>query len=286
MVSKKYNGIFLVIISALLFGLAGTFNVITGLPALTQNFYRFLISAIIIILIVIVSKTSVKILKADYWKIIIIGAASLLTAFCVNEAVLKIDVGVAIFILYTSPIIVALVAPYFLKEIRYLNTWIALIVSMIGIYLINFPWDQSPVNVHGLLWAILAAVCFSIVILVSKVLSAKYSPVSNTFWRTVLSFVFITPFFLIFSDYSISPYQLSILALMSLFVSILATISFFYGIQKISSQQTSILLYLEPVSAGIYAWIFLRQGISVFYIMGAILIILANLFLLSRRYKL
>lgn len=285
MVSKKYRGIFLVIIAALLFGLAGTFNVLTGLPALTQNFYRFLISAIIVMLIVVIKKTSVKILKVDYWKIIIIGIASLLTAFCVNEAVLKIDVGVAIFILYTSPIIVALVAPYFLKEIRHINTWIALVVSIVGIYFINFPWNQSVVDVYGLSWAILAAISFSVVILVSKFLSARYSPVANTFWRTVLSFVFISPFFLFFADYSISYHQLTILTVMSLLVSVLATLTFFYGIKKVSSQQASILLYLEPVSAGIYALIFLGQKVSIFYALGAVLIILANLFLLYRQSK-
>ena len=285
MISKKYGSMFLVILSALLFGLAGIFNVLTGLPALTQNFYRFLISAIVILLIVIIGRTSVKILKVDYWKIIIIGIASLLTAFCVNEAVLKIDVGVAIFILYTSPIIVALVAPYFLKEIRHINTWIALILSMAGIYLINFPWNQSSVNVSGLFWAILASISFSVVILVSKFLSAKYSPIVNTFWRIVLSFVFIAPFFFIFPHDSISYNQLTILTAMSLVVSVLATMTFFYGIKGISSQQTSILLYLEPVSAGVYAWMFLGQGVSVFYVFGALLIILANLFLLYRQRK-
>jgi drug/metabolite transporter (DMT)-like permease len=282
MLSKKYNGIFFVILSALLFGLAGTFNVLTGLPALSQNFYRFLISAIIIILIVVIKKTSIRILKADYWKIIIIGIASLLTAFCVNEAVLKIDVGVAIFILYTSPIIVAIVAPYFLKEIRYINIWIALILSMIGIYLINFPWNQSSVNAYGLLWAILAAIFFSVVILVSKFLSARYSPIANTFWRTVLSFVFIAPFFLFFSDYSVSYHQLTLLTAMSFLISIFATITFFYGVKEVSSQQASILLYLEPVSAGIYALIFLGQKFSVFYFFGAVLIVLANIFLLYK----
>lgn len=285
MISKKYSGIFLVIIAALLFGLAGIFNVLTGLPALTQNFYRFLISAIIVILIVVLRKTSVKILKVDYWKIIIIGIASLLTAFCVNEAVLKIDVGVAIFILYTSPIIVAFVAPYFLKEVRHINTYIALILSLVGIYLINFPWNQSSINVYGLLWAILAAISFSVVILVSKFLSSRYSPIANTFWRTVLSFVFISPFFMIFADYSISYHQLTILTVMSLLVSVLATLTFFYGIKKVSSQQASILLYLEPVSAGIYALIFLGQKVSIFYVLGAVLIILANLFLLYRQSK-
>jgi len=61
--------------------------------------------------------------------------------------------------------------------------------------------------------------------------------------------------------------------------------TFFYGIKGISSQHTSILLYLEPVSAGVYAWIFLGQNVSVFYILGAVLIILANLFLLYKQRK-
>ncbi len=280
MISKKYGSIFLVIISALLFGLAGIFNVITDLPALTQNFYRFLISVIVISLIVMIKRDSVKILKADIWKVIVIGAASLMTAFCVNNAVLNIDVGVAIFILYISPIIVAIVAPFLLKEARSIRTWIALIISMLGIYLINFPWNRSSVSIYGFIWAVLAAVSFSVVILFSKLLSSRYSPVTNTFWRILLSFVFIAPFFLIFADYSISVHQLTILFAMSILVSVLATLTFFYGIKGISSQHTSIILYLEPVSAGVYAWIFLNQNFSVFYVLGAGLIILANLFIL------
>lgn len=279
---SNQSSIFLVTISALLFGFSGIINVLTGLPAIAQNFYRFLIATVILLLIVLVNMTSLVIQKTDVWKIVIIGLASILTAFAVNQAVLRIDVGVAIFVMYIAPVIVALVAPYFLKEKNSIVVWLALGISVVGIYLITFPWNYSFVQRAGLIWAIISAVTFSIVILTSKFLSTRYSPVSVTFWRTALSFIFIVPFFVIAHKYAVSPEQLGLVAILSLIVSVLATITFFYGVRNISSQHASIILYLEPASAAIYAWAILHQGFSLTNVLGALLILFANIILIYK----
>ena len=120
--------------------------------------------------------------------------------------------------------------------------------------------------------------------MISRSLSEKYSAVTSTFWRTSLSFIFILPFFIYSSKHIVSVEQLGIIAAMSILVSVLATIIFFYGIKKVSSQDSSIILYLEPVASIIYARIFLNQDISPLNLLGISLIITA-VYILYREQK-
>ena len=274
----------MIILASLLFGFAGVFNVITNLPAITQSFYRFLIATIVIFLIALLKNNNLRINKADTWKVILIGFFTFVTAYSVNEAVLNIEIGPSIFIMYLAPIIVCVLAPIFLKEKKFKYVWLSIFIALSGIFLITLPWDNTNIRYIGYIWASISSISFSAIIMISRSLSEKYSAVTSTFWRTSLSFIFILPFFIYSSKHIVSVEQLGIIAAMSILVSVLATIIFFYGIKKVSSQDSSIILYLEPVASIIYARIFLNQDISPLNLLGISLIIIA-VYILYREQK-
>jgi len=192
------------------------------------------------------------------------------------------NVATAILVQYSAPIMVAFYAVAAQHERMTTFKLISLICSTAGIFLAVGGLNGLLVaNRTGILFALVAAVSYSIFNIAGKPLIRKYSVWSSLIFSlgaATLFWLFIqSPRTIIEAGYSLSDW--GVFALVST-TSILMPYSFYFlGLQILSPTRAIITSTLEPVVAITTAYIFLGGTMETLQILGALLVVGAIIFL-------
>ena len=193
-------------------------------------------------------------------------------------------VAVAIFLSYLAPLYVAVVAPRVLREPTDRIVYIALAAGLAGMALILVPGlllEGAQLSITGLLYALGAGAMYAVYLLVAKSLRARgvrSTPVvfaQSGFTAVVM----LVPGLLAVSasHYVFTGTDLLMAALLGLVTTAVSFTVFMDGLHYIRVQHASIIAYLEPVSAPLYALAFLGQVPSVWTVAGGALIVAAGI---------
>jgi drug/metabolite transporter (DMT)-like permease len=183
----------------------------------------------------------------------------------------------AIFLLYTAPVITALMARLFLNELLVKGKIIALACSIIGLVLLTRLYQPDKLDiptiaiVTGLASAFMYA-CFS---LMGKVALYRYSPWTVQFYTFafgVLFLIFLTlPGAETFQLRGESWFFLVIMGLVSTF----APFAFFYrGLQMVEASRAAVVATIEPVVASLLGFAVFAERLDPAQAVGAGLILL------------
>lgn len=202
-------------------------------------------------------------------------------------AVSKIQVAAAVFLEYLAPILVAFFSICFWKERLTLTKFLSLVISLAGCYLVvgGYNLHLLKMNRVGILCGLSAALCFAAYTLIGERMMQRYSP-----W-TVLFYAFL---FATFTWHIISPPFQYLWASHSLgqwgwllYISVIGTVIpfalFFMGINHIRSTRASITATLEPIAAGLLAYLFLGEGLAPLQIVGGAMVVGAIVLLQLKR---
>jgi drug/metabolite transporter (DMT)-like permease len=127
---------------------------------------------------------------------------------------------------------------------------------------------------------LLAGLGYAAFQLVVKDLTERVSAVTIVFTEAWLDALILLPLALwqtVGAGYHLTTRDLVAGLVLGVVCTALAYLMWTYGMGMIKVQHSSILGYLEPVSAPIYALLLLGQGISVWTIAGGALIVVAGL---------
>lgn len=193
-------------------------------------------------------------------------------------------VAVAIFLSYLAPLYVAVVAPRVLHEATDRIVYVALVAGLAGMALILVPGlllEGATLSVPGLLCAWGAGASYTVYLLLAKSLRARRvrsTPVvfaQSAFTAVVM----LVPGLLAVSatHYSYTGKDLLMAALLGLVTTAFSFSLFMDGLHFVRVQHASIVAYLEPVSAPLYALVFLGQVPSPWTVAGGALIVTAGL---------
>jgi drug/metabolite transporter (DMT)-like permease len=208
-------------------------------------------------------------------------AANLILYFL---AIRYTGVAVAIFLSYVAPLYVAVVAPRVLHETTDRIVYVALVAGLAGMALILVPGlllEGAKLSVPGLLCAWGAGIMYAIYLLLAKSLRARgvrSTPV--VFAQSVFTAaVMLVPGLLAVSaaHYTFTASDLLMAALLGLVTTAFSFTVFMDGLHYVRVQHASIIAYLEPVSAPLYALVFLGQVPSAWTVAGGALIVAAGL---------
>jgi drug/metabolite transporter (DMT)-like permease len=195
------------------------------------------------------------------------------------QAIKETNVSTSILIQYTAPIMVMVYAAVFQKEKLTASKLFALVLSVGGIFLAVGAYNPAIIKgtERGVVFALLAAVSFSIFNISGKKLTQKYSVWTGLiylFGSAALFWSFInTPLDIIRSHYSVDDW--GVFAVISI-ISILIPYSlYYYGLHHIESSRAIITSTLEPVVAITSEWIFLGGTMGPVQVVGAIFVICA-----------
>lgn len=213
----------------------------------------------------------------------IIGLAMVQISY--YSAIKRIQVAPAILLEYMAPVFILMYSAVFMKEKVSLTKGFSLLLALIGcglvagVYEINF----LKLNLVGVVWGLMSALFFSFYTLYGQAGLKKYSAMTLFAYASGFGAMFwwiVNPpraFFAV--EYS----KLTWLAFayIAVFGTIVPFILYFEGLKRMEASRASITSTLEPVVAGVAAYLFMGEIMALPQIFGGILV-LAGIVLLQQ----
>ncbi len=196
-----------------------------------------------------------------------------------------LSASLTVLLLYTYPVMVALLSYFILKESMSLTKVLAIFLVSVGMYfLVSAEWNFNSLNY--LLAGIGAAFFYSLYILYSRKQLTHSHPFISSFYVQLsagmilfLSFKNLSRPLEIFQSHSF------FIILMAFICSFMAMTLFLTGLKKITSTETSILSTTEPISGIIIAYFFLNEKITLLQLFGGGLILIGIILLSIFEFK-
>ncbi|HJW74535.1 MAG TPA: DMT family transporter, partial [Thermoleophilia bacterium] len=196
-------------------------------------------------------------------RLLLMGACSASSILLFFVALRGTDVAMALFLLYTSPVYVALLAPFALGEPSHRVVYLALTVALTGMAVIVMPdllgraTEASPAGIAA---GIGAGALFAFYTMVAKTMTRRLGNRVLLLSETALDALFILPLALWqigVQGYSVTGRDLVIGLVLGLVCTVFAYALWYEGIRHIPVQHASILGYLALVSGPVCAFFLL-----------------------------
>ena len=279
-----------IILASILFGTIGVLVRLIDIEItpMTQSFLRGG-AALLLIVIFSIPKNNdfFKITKKDIPYYIlsgVFGYGMMLAFFTLS--VINTSIANTFFLMFTESFFVVIIAAIFLKEKITKDLLITLILGFLGVFFIFSPQSLGT-NFVGNLYGLAAGFVYALYIVVGRHVGKKYSSSTNTIWSFIFGILFLLPVTFLFEN----PFALSISAftwfLVFLMGAIISSAYFLlnYGLKNITAGYGGILLLLEPVSAVLFALLFLGEIPTGSTIIGSFLIMTGVVYLTYRKTK-
>jgi drug/metabolite transporter, DME family len=268
--------------TALMFGSAGVFVRMTDMPAALLLVVRMSMAGVMVALVFLGHRWWREMRKPGVpWKLVLLGVIDAAQLFTFVFAVRYMDVALAVFLSYMSPIYIALLAPRLLKQRTEGVVVIALVLSVAGIVVMLAPGWLDPdlkVSTVGILCGVAAGVLLAAFFLVAKSVRHDVEGGAILISNCAITTLLMLPFALVqafSSGYQITAQDMLAALALAVFCTALGGTIFLQGMRYIRVQHTSIVGLLEPAVAPLYALVFLGERPSVWTLIGGALILLA-----------
>lgn len=194
------------------------------------------------------------------------------------ETIKLASVAFAVLAAYMAPIVVALLAPFFLPERRSRIALAALVPAAAGLALVALAGgDEIDVGPTAVLTGVGTALTYAALVIGTKGISSSVSAAALTFWNYSVVALVMLP--LVFSAERVVPETTELVYIVLLGVVFTALQGFLYVwlIRKVTAQAIGVLAYLEVVSAALLAWVIFDEALSWQGVVGGMLIIASGL---------
>ena len=191
------------------------------------------------------------------WRLVLSGVLLALHWITFFESIKLTTVAVALAVLYLGPIAAAILAgPLFGEQVDR-RLWVALGVAAFGTLLVVQPWQSEGVDAAGLAMAGLSAALLAGVMLAGKPVAKDLGGLTMATGELVVASVVLAP-----ATYQAlsqnGEYIINFLFLGVLFTG-LAGFVFWEAMRHVPIAAVSVVMYLEPASAVVWAAIFLGE---------------------------
>jgi drug/metabolite transporter (DMT)-like permease len=282
---KKIYGIIFTVVSSAAFGVMPIFAKVAysgGANVLTVLFLRFFLASIIILPYIIITKKDLRLNKQAIIHIIflaIIGYTA--TTYTLFISYKYITVGLATTLHFVYPVIVTVFAVILYKEKLYFSKILALLLSILGIYLLVGN-GGATLSFEGIFFAIISGFFYAYYII--GVSHSKVNRIDSyvlTFYLASISTLILFTVGMISGglDFNIEPYSLLACGGMAIVSTILALTMFLKGIKIIGPSNAAILSTLEPIVSIGLGVLILKEQLSFSIIIGCILILFSVIIL-------
>lgn len=273
------------ITAMVLFGTIGIFVKHIDLPSSVIAFARAFIGMLFLLAVIACKrmKISKEAIRKNLVPLLFSGVFLGMNWIGLFEAYRYTSVATATLCYYLAPIIVILVAPILFKEKLTFRKGICAVVALVGmVFVSGVIQNGMPAagELKGILYGLGAAVLYAIIMLLNKKIQ-NISAYDKTVVQLGISTIVLLPYCLVTEDissFAISPMVIGLLLLVGIVHTGVTYYLYFGAIGALKSQTVAIISYLDPVVAVLISVFFLREGMDVFGIIGAVLILGAALF--------
>ena len=196
---------------------------------------------------------------------------------CLNFGETIVTAGAASLIIASGPIFTALLAMVFLRERLTVWGWTGIAISFSGVALITLGEGTGGLTFQpAALLVLVAAIATAGYFVVSKPLLEKYSPLeftSYSIWLGTLPMLVFLPGLIAEFPHASSAATISVLYL-GVFPGAVAYALYSRVLSRLPASIASSFLYVQPASATIIAWIWIREVPSVVTLVGGAIALL------------
>lgn len=250
--------------------------VLQAFSPVAMAFVRFIIATIALIIVkLFTSKEKIK--REDYGRIAISGIFAITLYFiCENNGILRVSANSASIIVATLPIAAIISDRIFYKTKISRTTFISIIVSMIGIYLV-IGQDVLVGSLVGYLYMFGSVIVWCGYLLVTKPLFKKYNNITITTYQAIFGTLAFIPF-LPFETVNFAMINGNVilnLLFLALICSSVGNFGYNFAFKELDMGISTLFLNLCPVVTFIFSFFILGETLELTQIMGSIIIILA-----------
>ncbi|MFB5661842.1 DMT family transporter [Alteribacillus sp. HJP-4] len=268
-------------------GLTGLFvqNLyVYGLSPLEVVTVRMTLSALLMFLIVgIVRPYLLKIFIRDLPHFVGLGVVSIaLFNWCYFTVMEQANLSVAVVLLYTSPVFVAVLSRFVFKELLTVNRIIAILLTLTGCAFVAglLPGGAGGVTTSVLLIGIASGFFCALYSVIGKFVSRKYHSVTITAYAMLCGSIFLLPVSGIMNNREpfTEPGMWGFAVGSVIISTILAYVLYTMGLKYIESGHAAILSTVEPIVAILVGVLIFQDHLSFWQTFGITLVFSSILF--------
>ena len=249
------------------------------LDAQVLAFYRVAFAALAL-LVVAAGARKVPLLRLQRLRGRVLLLGVLLAAhWFVYFATIKLSsVAVAVLMVYTAPIFIALLAPLVLPEPRSLVALAALVPAGAGLVLVALGGEAGThVRPLALASGIAAALSYAALVILTKQVATQIPVLTVTFWNYTIAAVAVSPLLLFAPRVVPTGEELPALLALGVVFTALSGYIYIWLLRRVTAQAIGVLAYIEPVSAALLAWALVDEPLSWQVVVGGALVIAGGL---------
>ena len=252
-----------------------------GMNTNSVLFSRFSLAWIIISIILIIRKESLKVTKKEFGTLTALGLLFTASSMTLYFSFKYIAAGVASTLLFTYPIMTAVIMGLFFKEKAGFKTVLAIILSLVGVLLLYWSDAGGALNTLGVILVLVSALTYAIYIIVVNRCPLEMSSFKINFYVVLYCaigmavFAWLTGQPLRLPHNAVSWFYSVWLAVVPATLSLVLMV---YASKYVGATPTAILGALEPLTAvliGIFVFdepFGFRLAIGIVLILSAVII--------------
>lgn len=282
------TGVLYAIASSATFGLIPLFSIpllSSGIGSPTILCYRFIVAAIIMAVVLLFTKRNLRLHAKQLGVTVLLSVLYSLTAILLIESYEYIPSGVATTIHFLYPLAVTLSMSWLFGERTTTTTYIAVVVSLVGVALLAWGDHTQGDFQRGVTLALLTVVTYAAYIV--GVMRSSASSIDSL----VLTFYVLVIGAGLFFIYAVATTGIEYvhrwsdwrdLIMLALVCTVLSDYTLILAIKRIGSTLTSILGSMEPLTAVVVGVLYFGEQFDSSSVAGLILIITAVVLVIAR----
>lgn len=255
-----------------------------GVSVDTMLACRYLIAVFILGVWLVFRKESLKVNKAQMWRLCILGFLFAMSSMLLFLSYNYIPAGLATTIVFLYPVIVALIM-VLLKVYPTWQVWLSILMTFVGVVILSRPSGNMTLNITGLSLAAGSAIAYALYLIVVN-RSRRLRTVTSlvlTFYALLIGSVV----FLIHSAISGGEFMAGLdgwycwmnLICLAVFPTLVSLLTLAVATRIIGPTRTSVLGVFEPVTAIAVGTIFFGESLTLNIIIGVIITLVAVTFM-------
>lgn len=255
-----------------------------GVSVDTMLACRYLIAVFILGVWLVFRKESLKVNKAQMWRLCILGFLFAMSSMLLFLSYNYIPAGLATTIVFLYPVIVALIM-VLLKVYPTWQVWLSILMTFVGVVILSRPSGNMTLNITGLSLAAGSAIAYALYLIVVN-RSRRLRTVTSlvlTFYALLIGSVV----FLIHSAISGGEFMAGLdgwfcwmnLICLAVFPTLVSLLTLAMATRIIGPTRTSVLGVFEPVTAIAVGTVFFGESLTLNIVIGVLITLVAVTFM-------
>ncbi len=289
MESNKVKGYAAGILAAIFYGTnpLGTLNLYAdGINAGSVLFYRYILAVLMFAVWMVATHENFRIKWGHAIKFAFLGTFMAMSSTALYVSFHYMDAGVASTILFSYPIITAVLMVAFFHERVTWATTLSIALAVSGIALLYRGDGNTTLSAFGIALVLLSSLLYAFYIIAVNQFKTEYSSVKFTFWVVLFGLISI----IVFCWIDVLPIQMlhgwkewASAGQIALLPTVLSLYFMTIAIKKIGSTPSAIMGALEPVTAVVIGVCIFGESFTFRLSIGILLILSAVILIVLRK---